>query len=533
MRSLGLLPRHECGFVYNAAVLPDPPSFKGSTKSERRTFIRHYNNACMEVFTKKRVAMWDMAIRDYRGVTEADAPHERLTTAIRFDTTILDADSSFGKMIENLIREDATPATAVAVPSGPPKSGRSEGSGVSRLSQVAASSDECNDDGMHNATPNIQVPPTQDAEGERNRRDGLTKDREKRRLLLVNHYKVFSLEIGHGKPIKWSRCGYASSMKPRNDAVPVKYGLQRYPPTHTSAPRIVLKKDSGDLRIAIDRSLCHGLCRTNLDASLTVLVGDRAFLALDWFKGYWQLALHEDAEMFNSFMTPFGLAVDFVFAVLLLKRLLAWLDDMLGCAEIPEDLQRPLRLSPHDLLLLRPKVLHEEMRLLPDQGRLFVCATNWMRASIPCYTELVGPQPLDAAIKRHQPLAFLSAAFPGTSERWPVVEKEEFAVVESCKPLSYILTRPADFRLLISTDPALVRTQQVETRQPTWCATGHRRIEATTKAVHDVFAWSTLEADDKTIKPQELIHFDCLSMSTVTNRWQKVLVVKDDMSGIV
>ena len=29
-------------------------------------------SACMEVFTKKRVAMWDMGNRDYREVTEAE-----------------------------------------------------------------------------------------------------------------------------------------------------------------------------------------------------------------------------------------------------------------------------------------------------------------------------------------------------------------------------------------------------------------------------------------------------------------------------
>ncbi|RLO06759.1 hypothetical protein DYB28_010284, partial [Aphanomyces astaci] len=41
---------------------------------------------------------------------------------------------------------------------------------VSRLTQVAASSEECGVDGMHCATPNIQVPSAEDAEGERNRR---------------------------------------------------------------------------------------------------------------------------------------------------------------------------------------------------------------------------------------------------------------------------------------------------------------------------------------------------------------------------
>ncbi|RHZ28685.1 hypothetical protein DYB37_012805, partial [Aphanomyces astaci] len=83
----------ERGFVYNAPAIPDPPSFNGSTKSERRSFIPQYKkyldqvnalqlngsrpfvmpvSAYMDVFTKKRVAMWDMANRDYRGVTEAE-----------------------------------------------------------------------------------------------------------------------------------------------------------------------------------------------------------------------------------------------------------------------------------------------------------------------------------------------------------------------------------------------------------------------------------------------------------------------------
>ncbi|RLO00193.1 hypothetical protein DYB28_014847, partial [Aphanomyces astaci] len=132
----------ERGFVYNAPALPDLPSFNGSTKSVRRTFIRQYNknldqvnalqlnvsrpfvmpvSACMDVFTKKRVAMWDMSNRDYRGVTETECAawfskafeeghqdlevlKKRLTTAIRFDTTIVDADSRIGKMLDNLMR---------------------------------------------------------------------------------------------------------------------------------------------------------------------------------------------------------------------------------------------------------------------------------------------------------------------------------------------------------------------------------------------------------------------------------------------
>ncbi|KAF0775881.1 hypothetical protein AaE_000418, partial [Aphanomyces astaci] len=114
---------------------------------------------------------------------------------------------------------------------------------VSRLTQVAASSDECGDDGMHCATPNIQVPSAEDAEGERNRRravveaviqdmlraaedDGLTADLlEKLRLLLAKHGDEFRLEIGHDEPIKVEPL----RVRIKPGAVPVKCGLRRYP----------------------------------------------------------------------------------------------------------------------------------------------------------------------------------------------------------------------------------------------------------------------------------------------------------------
>ncbi|KAH9089265.1 hypothetical protein Ae201684P_001468 [Aphanomyces euteiches] len=489
-----------------------------------------------------------------------------------------------------------------------------------------------------------------------------------------------------------------------------------------------------------------------LDAALTVLVGSRVFFTLDWFKGYWQLALHEDSQMYYSFMTPFGVYTPT--RVLMGQTdavAFSWLDDMLGYAEITDDLfdlleqvlticsKFGLKLNPRkcDFFLARLNGAASLCALAPPitaaDLQQFVCATNWMRASIPCYTELVAPlrQLLDQATKkigsakkiklarvqlstvgwdnshmacfnrlkdallamasgapsqhksptttslpledqRHQPLAFLSGAFTGTSERWPIVEKEAFAVVESCKRLDYILIRPAGFRLFTdhknlkyifnpagqSPNMARYQAHKLERwalkttsgvtcsadgvlrhkhllQQPPsdncwlWCrrcnkptltgrrrrrlsrpndqqskggenpppdvtwnedknlhldkegriwipptatdlqqriciighqgAAGHRRIEATTKAVSDVFTWATLDADVKAFvqtcihclsvdgaivprplgsalhaeKPQELIHFDWLSMPTATNGWQKILVIKDDMSGFV
>ena len=90
-------------------------------------------------------------------------------------------------------------------------------------------------------------------------------------------------------------------------------------------------------------------------------------------------------------------------------------------------------------------------------------------------------------------------------------------------------------------------------------ASGHRRIAATTKAVADKFMWKTLVTDVEAFvraclhcmcvdgemvprplgsalhaeKPNELIHFDWLSMPKSRSGLKHVLVVKDDMSGFV
>ncbi|RHY99755.1 hypothetical protein DYB35_013559, partial [Aphanomyces astaci] len=57
------------------------------------------------IYAKKCVAMWDwdMANRNYLA-SDLEVLKKRLTTASRFDTTILDADSSIGKMVDNLMR---------------------------------------------------------------------------------------------------------------------------------------------------------------------------------------------------------------------------------------------------------------------------------------------------------------------------------------------------------------------------------------------------------------------------------------------
>lgn len=49
--------------------------------------------------------------------------------------------------------------------------------------------------------------------------------------------------------------------------------------------------------------------------------------------------------------------------------------------------------------------------------------------------------------QRHAPLAFLSGSFNGASSRWPIIDKEAFAIVAACKRLMYLLPRPGGFHI--------------------------------------------------------------------------------------
>jgi hypothetical protein len=49
--------------------------------------------------------------------------------------------------------------------------------------------------------------------------------------------------------------------------------------------------------------------------------------------------------------------------------------------------------------------------------------------------------------QHHEPLAFLSGSFKDASSRWPIVEKEAFAIVETCKRMEYLLLRERGFHI--------------------------------------------------------------------------------------
>jgi hypothetical protein len=49
--------------------------------------------------------------------------------------------------------------------------------------------------------------------------------------------------------------------------------------------------------------------------------------------------------------------------------------------------------------------------------------------------------------QQQEPLAFLSGSFKDASSRWSIVEKEAFAIVETCKRMEYLLLRERGFHL--------------------------------------------------------------------------------------
>ncbi|KAH9134513.1 hypothetical protein AeRB84_019710, partial [Aphanomyces euteiches] len=127
--------------VWHAPAIPHPPTFERSTKAERRQFMREYQrylsqinalhsegsrpftmpvSACMNPSSKRRIALFDFN-KDHHEVTEdewiawfnaateeepldLDVLKRRLTSVVRFDTKIIDAESRIGRMLDELMR---------------------------------------------------------------------------------------------------------------------------------------------------------------------------------------------------------------------------------------------------------------------------------------------------------------------------------------------------------------------------------------------------------------------------------------------
>jgi RNase H-like domain found in reverse transcriptase len=93
----------------------------------------------------------------------------------------------------------------------------------------------------------------------------------------------------------------------------------------------------------------------------------------------------------------------------------------------------------------------ESMTLdFPDSDKRICVLTD---ASYCCYAGLVtqiDEEQLDPPLEDqdHQPLAFLSGEFKGLQQRWPVPEKEVFAIVDAVTKVDYLLLSHDEFSIL-------------------------------------------------------------------------------------
>jgi len=354
-----------------------------------------------------------------------------------------------------------------------------------------------------------------------------------------------------------------------------------------SAPRIVPKRNgslrmSVDLRAVNERTIPRAWPMPHQESEMADLEGSTCFADFDGFSQYWQEATAINSRELLSIVTPSGIytptrvlmgasdavaytqeTMERVMAPLLNRGVKVWLDDVLGYAKSEEELldrvetvlkrcrKFGLKLHPAKCdfyktvvkwcgkIISATGVSHCPIRIqglldmqLPQTAadlQQFLCACNWMRASIPRYNELVSELTLlmeqcmskggsrkknklvklllkecgwkdvheeafarlkgalaemvplahpkeDADVcvytdasqdhwgavitqvaqgelskpreaQEHEPLAFLSGSFKGASSRWPIVEKEAFAIVETCKRMEYLLLRERGFHL--------------------------------------------------------------------------------------
>jgi len=181
-----------------------------------------------------------------------------------------------------------------------------------------------------------------------------------------------------------------------------------------------------------------------LEVCLTHLSKKKYFSTIDLFKGYWQFPLHEDSQEYFSFMThnkvytPTRLvqgdtgAVEYfqrqmmkVFQPLLNKQLLIWLDDLLLYSSTIEEmyqgitslfklcLQYNLKLNANKCRFFQDSIkwcgrIIDQEGIKQDPERIqalsnittpvtaqqlqqFICASNWMRTSLPKFTEVTAP----------------------------------------------------------------------------------------------------------------------------------------------
>ena len=86
----------------------------------------------------------------------------------------------------------------------------------------------------------------------------------------------------------------------------------------------------------------------------------------------------------------------------------------------------------------------------PDDSKIICLFTDASDKHWSGVLTQIPPADLDKpfAEQNHQPLAFISGSFTGSSSRWSTAEKEEStAIMNSVDPLDYLLMRPQGFHL--------------------------------------------------------------------------------------
>ncbi len=298
-------------------------------------------------------------------------------------------------------------------------------------------------------------------------------------VLLAKYKDVFRLSLGRDPPVAMPplKVHLVDGAKPvrckaRRYSLPQREFMQthvkeleaagfvyRNPSSRwASAPLIVRKPHTvNEFRMTVDLRPVNSQTEQiawpmpMLEVVVDHLSGATAFFLLDFFKGYWQFALHPSCQEMFSFLTDTGVysstrvmqggsdsvsycqsTVQEMFSKQLYHGLLAWLDDLLGyhrtCDGLLGVLEEVLAVCMDKGLKLHPKkcqfyvteakwcgriisgtgVKHDPARVValqqlpsPVTGadlQQYVCAINWMRMSIPGFNVLV--QPLSEILER-------------------------------------------------------------------------------------------------------------------------------------
>ena len=213
--------------------------------------------------------------------------------------------------------------------------------------------------------------------------NGLPEQWQKQLILLIRKYKsVWRKSLGPDPPVKVTP--FVTQLKP--NVTPFRCKARRYSPEDSeflrkfidellkyglieenynskwASPVLVVKKSDGGRRMTVDLRGVNALCESTvwpmpfMEAIVNYLAGSKIWFKLDAFKGFWMMPLSEECREMFSFMTDRGVYTPFrsiqgalnsatqfqarmteVFKSLIFKKLIIWIDDLLGYCQNYED----------------------------------------------------------------------------------------------------------------------------------------------------------------------------------------------------